>query len=97
VRSTIRTLHRILKPSGVLLATFPGISHIDKGYEHGDHWYWAFTTRSARRLFEEVFLAINLKIESHGNALAAVSFLHGLATEELSREEPDYRDPTTKS
>jgi len=92
VRSAIRTLHRILKPGGVLLATFPGISQIEQGYEWGN-WYWAFTTQSARRLFEEVFPAANLEVEARGNVLAAISFLHGLAVEELSEEELDYRDP----
>ena len=92
VRSAVQTLHRILKPGGVLLATFPGISQVDKSYEYGK-WYWAFTTESARRLFEEVFQAANVEVEAHGNVLAATSFLYGLAVEELSQEELDYRDP----
>ena len=92
VRSAIKTLHRILKPGGVLLATFPGISYVSHRY-CGDLWYWAFTHSSAQRLFEEVFPATNLRVESHGNVLAAISFLHGLAVEELRQEELDYRDP----
>jgi len=93
VRPAIRTLHRILKPDGVLLATFPGISQIAPGYEWGD-WYWAFTTQSARRLFEETFLAPNVEVEAHGNVLAAISFLHGLAVEELSQKELDRHRPS---
>ena len=92
LRSAIRTLHRILKPGGVLLATFPGISQIERGYQWGD-WYWAFTTRSARQLFEETFLAPNVEVEAHGNVLAAISFLHGLAVEELRQEELDRHTP----
>src|SRR5919202_1019671 len=53
-RSAIRTLQRILKPGGALLATFPGISQIH--YPEWGDWYWGFTTQSARRLFGEVFL-----------------------------------------
>jgi len=46
LRAAIRTLHRILKPGGVLLATFPGISQISQD-EWGDYWYWSFTPLSA--------------------------------------------------
>jgi SAM-dependent methyltransferase len=91
-RAALRTLHRILKPGGVLLATFPGISQIDH-YQWGTSWYWGFTTQSARRLFEEVFPAENVKIQAYGNVLAAISFLHGLAVDELRQEELDYNDP----
>ena len=91
VRAAVRTLHRILKPGGVLLATFPGISQIAQD-QWGEHWYWAFTTQSARRLFEETFPAPNVEIEAHGNVLAAVSFLHGLAVEELNKKELDRHE-----
>lgn len=91
VRAAISTLRRILRPGGVLLATFPGISQIDH-YDWGGSWYWAFTALSARRLFEEVFSASDLKIETYGNVLAAISFLQGLAAEELRKEELDYND-----
>jgi SAM-dependent methyltransferase len=92
VRSAIRTIHRILKPGGVLLATFPGISQISRD-EWRKSWYWAFTSLSARRLFEEAFPADDVEVEAHGNVLAAISFLHGLATEELRKRELDTRDP----
>ena len=92
VRSAIRTLYRILKPGGVLLVTVPGISHIGPD-EDSEHWCWAFTTTSARQLFEESFPAPNVEVEANGNVLAAISFLHGLAVEELRQEELDYRDP----
>lgn len=91
-RAALRTLHRILKPGGVLLATFPGISQLDH-YEWAESWYWGFTTRSARRLFDEVFPADNVEIRAHGNVLTAISFLHGLAAEELRQEELDHCDP----
>jgi glycosyltransferase involved in cell wall biosynthesis/SAM-dependent methyltransferase len=91
VRSAIRTTQRILKPGGVLLATFPGISQIDRD-EWRHSWYWAFTSRSARRLFEEAFPPENVEVEAHGNVLAAISFLHGLAAEELRKGELDRLD-----
>lgn len=92
VRAAIATLHRVLKPGGVLLATVPGISQLDSK-EWQDSWYWAFTTRSAERLFEEAFGRGHVNVETHGNVLAAIAFLQGLATEELRREELDHLDP----
>lgn len=93
VPATLKTLYRILKPGGVLLATIPGISQISR-YDM-DRWgyFWSFTSLSARRLLEEVFPATKVEIQSHGNVLAAVAFLHGLATQELRRKDLDYRDP----
>jgi SAM-dependent methyltransferase len=92
VRAALATLHRILKPGGVLLATFPGITQIDH-FDWGGTWYWAFTALSARRLFGEVFAAANLQVETHGNVLAATAFLQGVALEELRKDELDYNDP----
>jgi SAM-dependent methyltransferase len=93
VAAAIRTVHRILKPDGVLLATIPGISQISR-YDM-DRWgyYWSFTSRSAEELFAAAFPRDRVQVETHGNVLAAVAFLHGLASTELRRAELDYRDP----
>ena len=92
VRRAIETLHDILKPGGVVLATFPGISKICR--PDVDIWgdYWRFTSLSARRLFSDVFPPDNVRIDAYGNVLAAVASLHGLAAEELDRAELDLRD-----
>ena len=94
LRAAVQTLYRILKPGGVLLATFPGISKTScrECTQYGEYYRWMFTQLSARQLFEEAFPAANLRIEAHGNVLAAVSFLHGLAVEELHQEELNYHD-----
>jgi SAM-dependent methyltransferase len=93
VRAAILTLHHILKPGGVLLATFPGISQISR-YDM-KRWgeYWRFTTLSAQRLFVEAFPAKNLTVEAYGNVLAASALLYGLTVEDLSRKELDAADP----
>lgn len=91
VRAALSTLHRILKPGGVLLATIPGISQIDH-YDWRSRWYWSFTALSAKRLFGEKFCDTHLKIETRGNVMAAVSFLHGLAVEEMRAEELEFED-----
>jgi SAM-dependent methyltransferase len=92
VQAAILTLYRILKPGGVLLATFAGISQISR-YDM-ERWgdYWRFTTASARRLFGEAFPTSNVTVEAYGNVLAASAFMHGLVTEDLRVEELDYRD-----
>jgi len=91
VSAAVCTLHRVLKPGGVLLVTFPGISQISR-YDM-DQWgeYWRFTTVSARRLFQS--FGPDLTVKAYGNVLTAIAFLHGLAAEELRREELDYCDP----
>jgi SAM-dependent methyltransferase len=93
VRTAIQTLHRILKPGGVLLATFPGISQIARFdmEQWGEHWH--FTTLSAYRLFTEVFPHSCVKVKAYGNVLTAIAYLHGILAKELRREELDYHDP----
>ncbi len=92
VRAAVRTLHRILKPGGVVLATFPGIARICR--PEVDLWgdYWRFTTLSARRLFEEVFSPTEVSVDAYGNVLSAIAFLHGLAAEDMKPAELDLRD-----
>jgi SAM-dependent methyltransferase len=84
----IATLHRILRPGGVVLATFPGISQLS-GDEWSRTWSWAFDSRLARRLFASHFGEQSVTVETHGNLLAAAAFLHGLATSDLALAQLD--------
>lgn len=92
IRTVIATLYRILKPGGVLLATASGMAQLS--LEDFDKWgeYWRFTSLSARLLFEEVFSVGNVTVSAYGNVLAAISFLEGLACEDLKRSELDAQD-----
>ena len=45
------------------------------------------------RAVEQVFDSEEIAVVSYGNVLAAASFLYGLATSELRRDELDYNDP----
>jgi ubiquinone/menaquinone biosynthesis C-methylase UbiE len=92
IRTTIATLYRILKPGGVLLATASGMAKLS--LEDFDKWgeYWRFTSQSARLLFEETFSKGQVTVRSYGNVLAAISFLEGLAVEDLKQKELDAVD-----
>jgi glycosyltransferase involved in cell wall biosynthesis len=91
VRGAIAQLHRALAPGGVVLATAPGISQIDRG-EWGKTWFWSFTPAALERLFAEVFGADAILIKTYGNVFAATTFLQGLAVEELDTRDLDATD-----
>jgi glycosyltransferase involved in cell wall biosynthesis len=91
VRLAVARLHRALAPGGVVLVTAPGISPIDRG-EWGSRWCWSFTANSISRLFNETFGADAVMLEQYGNVFSATAFLHGLAVEELAREDLDPID-----
>ena len=92
IRAGVAALFRMLKPGGVLLATVPGISQIGND-QWRETWYWNLTPLAASRLVAETFGSSNSAIESHGNVLAAIAFLHGLAADELEAAELDANDP----
>ncbi len=92
-RNAVRTLHRILKPDGILLMTVPGITLVPTMSVWGHTWYWAFTELSVRRMLEDVFDPPRVAIDSAGNVLTAMAFLHGLAAQELTQSEFAAADP----
>jgi hypothetical protein len=93
IKAAVATAHLALRPSGVLLATFTGISPISR-YDM-DRWgeYWHPTSRAVQRLFEAVFPPQGVRVQAHGNVLAAIAFLHGLAAEDLRKNELQHSDP----
>lgn len=88
----VRQIHRLLRPGGVLLLTVPGISQISP-YDR-DRWgeHWRFTPQAVQRLLDEAFGAAAVQVQGHGNVLAAIGFLHGLACEDLQVGELDHQD-----
>jgi hypothetical protein len=75
-----------------LLLTAPGTTQTGPD-ELSSSWYWSFTTRSVRRLLGDVFGESWVEVEAHGNVLAAVALLHGLAAEDLRRSDLERHDP----
>jgi SAM-dependent methyltransferase len=92
VPAAVRTLHRILRPGGTVLATFPGITPLSSD-RWAANWYWALTPVSADRLFGEAFGPGQVEVRAHGNVLTSIAFLHGLAAHELRARELGVSDP----
>lgn len=94
VDAAIRTLHRILKPGGVVLATSHGMSRVARR-EGVDDWgeYWHFTSQSSKRLFRAAFGTEGVTVTTYGNVLSCVANLHGLGAGEIEPHELDYNDP----
>jgi len=92
IQTAICTLHRILKPGGVLLGSLPAQSPICR-YDM-DRWgdYWRFTSASVQRLFGDIFKPANVQVEAYGNVLVATAFFYGMAAEELTTEELEFND-----
>ncbi len=83
---------RMLRPGGVLLATFPAASRVCLEYgREGD--FWRMTPAGARRLVEDSFAPSQTSCDVFGNVLTTTAFLHGLAAEELTDQEYDVGDP----
>jgi hypothetical protein len=92
MKAAIASIHRALKPGGVLLLTVPGVSAVDDG-GWGSVLAWSLTAPMARRLFEDQFDSDKISVEAYGNVFAATAFLHGIAVEEVKAEELNANDP----
>jgi SAM-dependent methyltransferase len=90
VKSALGTIHRVLKPGGILLLTVPGIS--PKGLDT-HMWCWSFFPLGVRKLLEEKFGEAEIAVESHGNFLTSVAFIAGLAQEDLPEKDFGLNDP----
>lgn len=91
-QKAIEGAHQILKPGGVVLATVSGISQVSR-YD-ADRWghFWSFYPQGIEQAFKKVFGENNVEVQTLGNSLTAISFLKGVALEELNTEELDFQD-----
>ncbi|MBI2865279.1 MAG: methyltransferase domain-containing protein [Chloroflexi bacterium] len=90
IHAAIAHAYRLLRPGGVLLATLPGLCQVERAYAASD--YWRLTPASCQLLFAEAFGEEHIAIRSYGNMLAAIAFLTGMASEELSQRELEFVD-----
>ena len=93
IPAALRTLDRILKPGGVLLATFPGMSQFTRHDAVEWTYYWGLTSHSARLLFTDAFTTADVEIQAFGNVLASAAFLFALCERDLREHELDHVDP----
>lgn len=92
--AALATLRRLLRPGGVLYVTVPCAAPDFSRNEDGVTEYWRFTSAGLEWLMLKHFPAQELVVESFGNVLATVCFLHGLAFDELSHRELVFHDPS---
>lgn len=93
ISAVVDTLHRILKPGGILLLTVPGISSVCRRAGTAHTWCWSFTEASLRPLLGNRFGDDQVTTRTYGNVLTATAFLHGLAANELEPLEYNSFDP----
>ncbi len=88
-----RAIHRVLRPGGAALITLPTVGKLDGQEDHVSGHFWRFTPDSARFIFSPHFQGDRLRIDAWGNARVGMSFLAGLAIEDLTPRELETSDP----
>ncbi len=87
-RSLVQMM-RVLKPGGVLLAAASGFVPLVPDLPD----YWRLSEEGWREKARTSLAGHDWQIEGHGNCLATVAAMLGLAQEELTPAELDVRDP----
>lgn len=84
----LRHCYRALRPGGALLVTVPACCR----YSPHPEDFWRFTDRSLERLLQENAPGAQVDVQMHGNLVASIAFLTGIATQELAPGELAVRD-----
>ena len=85
----LRHTRRIVRAGGVILATVPGFVPLTPDVPD----YWHLSADGWRTITHRVWPDCDTVVETHGNCLAAMAALYGIAVEELTSNELDATDP----
>ena len=89
VEGCLRQALRVVRPGGVILASTAGFVPLTPDYPD----YWHLSAAGWREITGRAFRGCRVRVDSHGNCLAAVAAMLGLAHEELEPAELDAEDP----
>jgi SAM-dependent methyltransferase len=88
IRNCMRHMLRVVKPGGVVLAATATMGPL-----HGDGVdFWRMSAEGWQEIAADVWRGHDYRIDGHGNCLAVVAAMLGLAQEELTLEELEYQD-----
>ena len=87
--AVLRTMLRVVKPGGYVLASAATLLPM---IPDGDE-FWRLTPAGWRHTLAREWAGAEVTVEGHGNCLAAIAAMHGLALEELTDEELSAHDP----
>jgi hypothetical protein len=88
LEGALRNAMRIVKPGGTVLATTSVLTPVFAEYPE----YWRMTENGWRELLARVWPGCEVDVRTHGNCVAAVASILGLAQEELRTEELERQD-----
>jgi hypothetical protein len=89
--TALQNLWVSLRSGGALLVTVPCVSRIERKTPAID--YWRYAPNGLKLLITRTCPEASVVSEGRGNVLAAVAFLMGLATEDLTEVELEAEDP----
>jgi len=89
VEGCLRNALRVVRPGGVILASTAGLVPLTSDVPD----YWHASAAGWREIADRAWPGCDVRIEQHGNCLAAVAAMLGLTLEELEPSELDVNDP----